>query len=200
MVAKGSKDKSDEIHFPPLFGKYELSEVVIEDKGLGRYINLEPITVLHVGGRYANKKFGKSKVNIVERLIISMMRTEHYTGKKAKAYRVVQDAFEIINDKTKMNPIQVLINALQNVAPKEEVTTLRYGGISVPKAVDVSPARRLDISLRNLCRGAVQASHKNRKPIASCLAEELTIASKGEMTSFAVTKKEEMERIARSAR
>jgi small subunit ribosomal protein S7 len=140
------------------------------------------------------------KLNIVERLINNMMRTEVFTGKKLKAYRVTSEAFDIIAMKTKKNPIQVLVEALENAAPREEVTRLQFGGISVPKAVDVAPSRRLDISLRNITKGAIQTSFKNTKPIQECLADELILASKNDMNSFAVTKKEEVERVASSAR
>jgi len=170
------------------------------DAGLVRYANLEPITLPHVSARYANKKFGKSRVNIVERLINNMMRTDKYTGKKFKAYNVVKEAFDIIANRTKQNPIQILIQALENSSPKEEIVRLRFGGILVPKSVDSSPSRRLDFSLRNICKGAVKSSHKNRKSISKCLADELIMASKNDMNSFAINKKEDTERVAASAR
>ena len=65
---------------------------------------------------------------------------------------------------------------------------------------DSSPSRRLDFALRNLCKGALKSSHKNKRSAAQCLAMELIRASKGEMESFAVGKKEELERVAKSAR
>jgi small subunit ribosomal protein S7 len=64
----------------------------------------------------------------------------------------------------------------------------------------VSPARRLDIALRNIATGATQASFKSPKPIHECLAQEIIRASKGEMESFAIARKEEVERVAKSAR
>jgi small subunit ribosomal protein S7 len=196
-------DKTDEIRkrlSPLIFGKYDLGEVVVEDPGLRRYINLAPTGLPHSGARHANRSFGKSKVNIVERLINNMMRTEHTTGKKSFTYKTVGQSFDIIAKRTKTNPIQVLINAIQNSSPKEEITRLRFGGISVPKAVDTSSAHRLDVALRNISKGAVSSSHKNKKRMALCLAEEIILASKADMNSFAVSKKEEMERIAASAR
>jgi small subunit ribosomal protein S7 len=196
-------DKTDEIRkrlSPLIFGKYDLGEVVVEDPGLRRYINLAPTGLPHSGARHANKSFGKSKVNIVERLINNMMRTEHTTGKKSFTYKTVGQSFDIIAKRTKTNPIQVLIDAIQNSSPKEEITRLRFGGISVPKAVDTSSAHRLDVALRNISKGAVSSSHKNKKRMALCLAEEIILASKADMNSFAVSKKEEMERIAASAR
>lgn len=192
-------EEKETLHLP-IFGKYDTSDVVIEDLGLRRYINLDPVTVLHTGARHANRHFGKVKVNIVERLINDTMRTEHYNGKKLKAYKVVSKAFDIIHKKTKQNPVQILIKAIENSAPMEEITRLRFGGISVPKAVDISPSRRLDIALRNICKGAVSATHKNRKSMGECLANEIIMASRGDINSFAVAKKEEIERVAASAR
>ena len=184
----------------PVFGKYDTTEIVINDAGLAKYIDLNPTSVPHSGGKHANKWFGKSNLSIVERLINNIMRTEKYTGKKLKAYKAVSDAFDIIAAKTKKNPVQVLVEALENAAPREEVTRLQFGGISVPKAVDISPQRRLDIALRNVSSGVVAASAKNKKTIQDCLADEIMLAAKGDMTSFAVAKKEETERVAQSAR
>ena len=184
----------------PVFGKYDTTEIVINDAGLAKYIDLNSTSVTHSGGKHANKWFGKSNLSIVERLINNIMRTEKYTGKKLKAYKAVSDAFDIIAAKTKKNPVQVLVEALENAAPREEVTRLQFGGISVPKAVDISPQRRLDIALRNVSSGVVAASAKNKKTIQDCLADEIMLAAKGDMTSFVVAKKEETERVAQSAR
>ena len=184
----------------PVFGKYDTTEIVINDAGLAKYIDLNSTSVPHSGGKHANKWFGKSNLSIVERLINNIMRTEKYTGKKLKAYKAVSDAFDIIAAKTKKNPVQVLVEALENAAPREEVTRLQFGGISVPKAVDISPQRRLDIALRNVSSGVVAASAKNKKTIQDCLADEIMLAAKGDMTSFVVAKKEETERVAQSAR
>ena len=183
-----------------LFEKYDLNEVEVHDAGLAKYMNLLPIVIPHTGGRWANKPFGKAKANLVERLINNMMRTENYTGKKAKSYRVVRTAFEIIAQRTNRHPVQVLVDAIEKAAPREEITRLRFGGISVPRAVDVAPSRRLDIALRNICTGVVRATFKNKKPVEECLADEILMAAKGDVQSSAIAKKEELERIAASAR
>jgi small subunit ribosomal protein S7 len=183
-----------------LFGRWDPGNITIKDLGLAKYINLTPMYLPHSGGRYANRPFGKMKVNLVERLVNSMMRGEEFTGKKSKALRTVERAFQIVEGRTKQNPIQVLVDALQNAAPREEVTRLKFGGISVPKAVDIAPARRLDLALRYLCQGAVQASFRSTTPIEECLANEILKASKGDINAFAIAKKEELERIAASAR
>lgn len=197
MTAKKTNETGND--FFPSLSKYNKDDIKVEDKGLERYINLD-IKNIYLGGIYSNKLFAKSKIPIVERLMNNIMRTEKYNGKKIKAYKVVRDAFEIIDKKTKTNPIQVFINALEHAAPKEETTRLRFGGISVPKAVDIAPQRRLDIAIRNICLGSVNASHKNKKSMEACLAGELMKAAKNDVASFSVAKKNDIERVAKSAR
>lgn len=184
-----------------LFDKWDCSEVVVKDMSLRRYINLHPIRMPHTGARNANRPWGKMKTHLVERLVNDVMKSEMYTGKKSKAYKVVFEAFTVVEQRTKQNPVQVLVKAIENAAPREEVTRLRYGGISVPKAVDVAPARRLDTALRNLCEGArMLAYNRNPRSMSEWLAQEIVRASKGEMESKAIAKKEELERVAKSAR
>ncbi len=193
------KTEKTENNFFPVLTKYDIKDIKIEDKGLERYINISTEN-MYYGGIYSNKLFAKSKIPLVERLINIIMRSENYNGKKIKAYKVVRAAFEIIDKKTKTNPMQILIDAIQNAAPKEETTRLRFGGINVPKAVDVAPQRRLDVALRNICKGAISASYKNKKSIEACLADEIVKASKNDVASFAVAKKNDVERVAKSAR
>ncbi|MFP4545380.1 MAG: 30S ribosomal protein S7 [Methanomassiliicoccales archaeon] len=196
---EGQEEESEFAHVL-LFGRYDMSDIEISDGGLAKYVNLAPTMVPHSGGKHANKWFGKTKMSIVERLINNMMRTEDFTGKKTKAYQALRDAFAIVAEKTGKNPVQIFVYALENAAPREEITRLQFGGISVPKAVDISPSRRLDIALRNIARGSVAATYKNKKGIAQCMAEELMMASRKDMNSFSVAKKEEIERVAASAR
>lgn len=182
-----------------VFGKWDVEEVVVKDPALKNYICLKPRYVPHTHGRY-NKPFAKQNVFIVERLINKVMRKGRNTGKKMLAYDIVRRAFDIIYERTKKNPIQVLVDAIINAGPREEVVRLKYGGIAVPKSVDTSSLRRVDVALRNICEGARQRAFKSPKSIAECLAEELILASKNDPKSYAVSKKEEVERIAKSAR
>lgn len=195
-----------------LFERWDLGEVTVHDKGLERYINLSPIVIPHTGGRHGSRPFGKSRTSIVERLINNVMRNERYTGKKSKAIKVVEQAFEIIEAQAKKNPVQVLVEALENAAPREEITRLRFGGISVPRAVDIGPSRRLDLALRNVCEGAVGGAfkggaakkaaerEKGYEPISQYLAQEILAAARGDVSSSAIAKKDELERVAASAR
>jgi len=183
-----------------VFGKYDPFEVEVKDPALKNYICLEPKVVPHTHGRHANEPFGKQKVFIVERLINKVMRKGRNTGKKILAYNIVKEAFEIIEKRTKKNPLQVLVDALVNAGPREEVVRLKYGGIAVPKAVDTSSLRRLDVALRNIAEGARLAAFKSKKSIAQALADEIIAAANNESRSYAIAKKEEVERVAKSAR
>jgi len=206
MMSEDTKVQVDPIQmkiqqaFPKVFDQFTTEDVVISDVGLKKYINLNTRGSAHTSGKLTRRQLGKANVSLVERMVNNIMRTEDFTGKKTKAYTAVKDAFLIINKKTKKNPLQILIQAIENSAPREEVTRLRFGGISVPKAVDISPSRRLDIALRNICTGAVKSSYKNKKTISDCLANEILVASRGELESFAVGKRDEIERVAASAR
>ena len=182
----------------PLFGKWDLTEVNIEDTTLEKYINLDAFQVPHTGGRHSKKRFGRRNLSVIERFINNLMRSEKYTGKKAQAYNVMKNAFDIINSKKKINPAQVMVQALENSAPRAAVVSLRYGGIRVYSGVDVSPTRRVDTAIRNLCIGALQSSKKQRS-IEKSLSRELMLASEGNPDSYAIGKKEELERQAEAA-
>lgn len=196
------------------FNEWTTEGVEIKDAGLKQYIRLDPTLVLHNGGKHASKQFGKLRVPIVERLMNKIMRSgpgagklrgkvirgRGACGKKHKAYNIVRESFKIIAERTKKNPVQVLIDAIQNSAPRDETTRISYGGISYYVAVDSAPQRRLDIALRNLAAGAYATSFLDKKHMKNCLAEELILASNNDMKSFAISRKEEAERIAKGAR
>ncbi len=185
---------------PPLFGKYAFEGVEVHDPGLLPYLYLHPVYAPHTEGRLAGRPFLKSRMHLVERLANHLMKGGKFTGKKQKALATVRHAFDELASKEGKNPLQLLVDAVENAAPREEVTRLQFGGISVPRAVDASPARRLNVAIRNLALGAIQASRKSTKSIESCLADEIRLAAKGDLTSFAVGRKEEVERVAQSAR
>ncbi|MEM4152639.1 MAG: 30S ribosomal protein S7 [Candidatus Pacearchaeota archaeon] len=192
-----------------IFGIYDVSEVKVEDPGLKRYINLDAKLLPKTKGK-AREKFGKSKVNIVERLI-NVLATPGHRGKKHKIItrvsgkysqeaKVVLKAFEIIKEKTQQNPIQVLVKAIENAAPRDEITTIEYGGARYPQAVDVSPLRRVNLALHNIVHGAHDKAFDSKKKLPETLANEIILASQNNSESFAITKKIEMEKQADSAR
>ncbi|AAY80066.1 30S ribosomal protein S7 [Sulfolobus acidocaldarius] len=182
-----------------VFGKWD-TKVEVRDPSLKKYIDLMSIYLPHTGGRHEHRRFGKSRIPIVERLINNLMRPGRNKGKKMLAYNIVKTTFDIIAVKTGQNPIQVLVRAIENAAPREEVTRIMYGGIVYYVAVDVAPQRRVDLALRHLVTGASEASFNNPKPIEEALAEEIIAAANNDNKSVAIRKKEEIERIALSSR
>ncbi|MGB9748664.1 MAG: 30S ribosomal protein S7 [Candidatus Woesearchaeota archaeon] len=193
------------------FGKWSTEGIKIEDKGLVNYINLEPRLIPKTGARYAGKRFYKSKIFIVERLINKIMVTGHkgkkhkitsykQTGKSHTAYGIVEQAFEIIEKETKENPIKVFVKAIENAAPREEVVSIEYGGARYPKAVECSPQRRIDLALRYFTQGAYASSFNKKISYAEALANEIINAYYMSKNSNAISKKLDLERQADSAR
>ena len=183
-----------------VFGKWDASEVTCRDPGLAPYINLSTVGAPHSGGRHANAWFGKARLSVVERFINKLMRTGKYTGKKMGSIKAFDAALDIIAERSGNNPLQVFVDAICYGAPMEEITRIKFGAVSQPKAVDSSPSRRLDVALSHLAKGAQQGTRKSKKTLTQCIVAEITKASTGDMTSFAVSKKEEVQRIAASAR
>jgi small subunit ribosomal protein S7 len=199
-LADNIEEPVEESQTIKLFEKWDFNGVEVQDLGLKQYIQLRPIYIPHSGGRHEHKRFDKSKINIVERLTNNMMRHGRNCGKKAKAISIVKMAFEIIKLKTGNNPIKVLVEAIENSAPCEDTTRIGYGGIAYHRAVDISPQRRVDLALRFLTEGARRTAFGNRKTIEECLSDELIAAAEGDSQSHAVSKRDEMERVALSSR
>ena len=183
-----------------VFGKWDASAITCKDPGLAPYINLTTVGVPHTGGRHANAWFGKARLSVVERFTNKLMRTGKYTGKKMGALKAFENALDSIAERSGNNPLQAFVDAICHAAPMEEITRIKFGAVSQPKAVDSSPSRRLDVALANLAKGAQQGTSKSKRTLTQCIINELTKASNGDVTSFAVAKKEEVQRIASSAR
>ncbi|CDO57114.1 hypothetical protein DV451_003386 [Geotrichum candidum] len=184
-----------------LFNKWSFDDVEVKDVSLTDYIQIGSAVYLpHSAGRYASKRFRKAQCPIVERLTNSLMMNGRNNGKKLKAVRIVQHALEIIHLLTDLNPLQVLVDAIINTGPREDSTRIGSSGTVRRQAVDVSPLRRVNQAIALLTIGAREASFRNIKTIAECLAEELINAGKGSSNSYAIKKKDELERVAKSNR
>ncbi len=194
-----------------VFGKWPMDDLEVKEAGLKNYITLEPTIVPRTGARYAGKSFHKSKVFIVERLINKIMcpghkskkhfkTSYHITGKGNNAYKIVFEAFKIIEQKAKENPIKVFVKALENAAPREEVIAIEYGGARYPKAVECAPQRRVDLTLRLFTQSAYQKAFSSKKSIEVALADEILAAFNQQPISAAIAKKNELERQADASR
>lgn len=193
------------------FNKWSTAGIKVEDPGLVNYINLEARFVPKTGARYAGKRFHKSKVFIVERLINKVMipghkakkhsiTSEKNTGKAQTAYKLVERALDVVEHRTKKNPIAVLVKAIENAAPREEIITIEYGGARYPKAVECAPQRRVDMVLKLMAQGVYQKSFGTKKPASEAWADEILAAYALSPNSAAVQKKLELERQADSSR
>jgi len=197
-----------------ILGKWTTSDVVCKDLGIAKYISLKEKEMPHTFGVAKSTPTDKAKVGVVERLINKMMRSgqgkkklsgkyirgKNACGKKELMIGVVDQAFDHINKTTKQNPVQVLIQAIENSAPREDIIKLQRGGIKYNQAVDIAPVLRLDEALKNLALAPFKATFKTRKEMASALAEEILAASKNDQKSYAVKRKDEIERIAQGSR
>lgn len=195
-----------------LFNKWDTSSLQVTDLGLQAYLNMRPLIIPHSGARNAGTRFGKRKMHFVERLINKFMVTGHYagdkhlftsgrnSGKKAKVTKFVEKALVMVEDKTKKNPVQVLLDAVQNGAPKAEVTSVEFGGVRHPVAVDCAPMRRLDIALGLLAKGAFKKSIKGKDSIAACLADEIILAANNDPKAMSIERRAIMEKQAESSR
>ena len=183
-----------------VFSKWDATQVVCQDPGIAPYINLTTIGIPLSGGTHANQWFGKQRLSLIERFTNGLMRRGPNSGKKSTTVTALRDALDIIHDRTGDNPLQTLVDAVVNSAPCEGITRIRFGANSQPKAAEVSPSRRVDVAVRNLTTGATNATVKSKRTLTQCIVNEVMKAAEGDVSSFAVAKREETERIAASAR
>ncbi|KAG8887397.1 ribosomal protein S5 [Tulasnella sp. 332] len=182
LASKGSAVK--------LFGKWDPVDVEVKDISLTDYIQVRHAVFLpHTAGRWQKRMFRKSQMPIVERLVNALMMNGRNNGKKLMAVRIVAHAFEVIALLSDQNPIQVLVDAIVNTGPREDSTRIGSQGTVRRQAVDVSPLRRTR-----------ESAFRNVKSISECLADELINAAKGSSNSYAIKKKDELERVAKSNR
>ncbi len=188
-------------------------DVEVTDPGLKKYLNLREVMIPHSGGRHEHKRFWKSNISFIERFTNKIMSpglvdrkikgrgASSYAGKKAKILTIIEKAFSIIEIKTGKNPIQVLVDAITHAAPREETTRISLGGITYQQAVDVAPQRRIDMAIKFIVQGAIRAVYNNIKTVEECFADEIIAAANDDNNaSGAIKRKEELERIAISAR
>lgn len=194
-----------------LFGRWDAEEAQISDDGLVRYINVENIMAPRSRGRHNDNRFYKADVSVVERLLNRLyvaghrsnkhyISSGHNTGKSEMLWNLIEESFEIIEEETSENPVQVLVDAVENSAPVEEVVTYQRGGVRARKAVLVSPQRRVDLAIRLLVQGAYEKRLTDRDEASNVLAQEIIAAADGNSDVRAVREKERREREAEGAR
>lgn len=124
-------------------------------------------------------------------ILAKFMNHVMVSGKKAVAESIVYGALEIIEQRSKKNPVEVFESALENVAPMVEVKSRRVGGATYQVPVEVRPSRRNALAMRWLVE---YARNRGEKSMAQRLAGELLDAS--ESKGSAVKKREDVHRMA----
>ena len=194
-----------------LFNRWNTDDVLVADLGLKNQINLKPIILPRSCGRFGPKPFHRNDMNVVERFINKLYVPGHKgkkhkttsgecVGNSATLYSAVKSAFEIIEQKTKKNPVQVLVTAIENAAAYEEVAAYRLGGIMARKSVVVSPQRRLDLSLRIITQTIYRAGFNKKGSLQEIIARELIAMSNNDMKSPAIMERTRLEKEAEGAR
>ncbi len=133
----------------------------------------------------------KYNSELVARFINRLMRQ----GKKSLAARIMYDAFDIVEERTRRNPLEVFHQAVENATPVLEVRSRRVGGATYQIPVEVRPERRTSLAIRWLIRSA-QA--RKGRPMAERLADELMDAARN--TGATVKKKEDTHKMAEANR
>ncbi|WP_426348292.1 30S ribosomal protein S7 [Alloiococcus sp. CFN-8] len=124
---------------------------------------------------------------VVTKLINNIMED----GKRGVAQNICYDAFEIINQKTGKDALEVFETAMNNIMPLLEVKSRRIGGANYQVPIEVRPERRQTLGLRWLL---IAARKRGEKYMRERLANELIDASNN--TGAAVKKREDTHRMA----
>lgn len=195
-----------------IFDKWEIENINVNDPGLKDYINLKPVVIPKTFGRFTGKPFRKSQMNIIERLanhlyVAGHRGKKHFitsgknVGKTFKIWKIIEDSFDILEKRTKKNPVEVFVRAVENAALREEITSFQVGGIIVRKAVITSPQRRVDIALRLIAQGSYQKAFNKPKKMAESLADEIFAAYNNDpQSSHSIKERDRKEREAAGAR
>merc|ERR1712086_171781 len=193
---------------PMLFGKWSYDKVECSEQSLVNYLSCKAtkaqVYTPYTAGKYQKKRFQKVSCPITERFVNQLMVGNHrQNGKKQQAVRIFKQTLEIIHLLTGQNPLEVLFEAIVQSGAREDSTRIGSGGTVRRQAVDVSPLRRINQAIYLLCKGSREAAFRSFKSMSETLADEIINASKGvgqSNNSYAVKKKDEIERVAKGNR
>jgi small subunit ribosomal protein S7 len=130
-----------------------------------------------------------------EKLVTKLINNIMLDGKKGTAEKICYKAFDIVQEKTGRDALEVFKEALNNIMPQLEVKARRVGGATYQVPVEVRPERRQTLGLRWL---VVYARNRGERTMAERLANEILDALN--QTGGAFKRKEEMHRMAEANR
>merc|ERR1719231_1420389 len=191
---------------PMLFGKWAYTDIKSSEMALENYLSVKAtkaqVYYPYSAGKYQKKRFQKVNCPITERFVNQIMVGDGRTnGKKQMAVRIFRQTLEIIHLLTDKNPLEVLFHAIIQSGAREDSTRIGSGGTVRRQAVDVSPFRRVNQAIYLMCKGSRESCFRTHKSMSECLSDEIIAASKGVGgNSYAVKKKDEIERVAKGNR
>lgn len=194
-----------------MMNRWDVDEVKVSDPGLKPYLNIEPFILPKSSGRNSTLSLRRKHVSIIERFINKLMVTghkgrkheitsDHNIGRYMSVYGSMKEALEIIEKKTKKNPVQVLVTAVENSAMYEEVAAYRMGGMIARKAVIVSPRRRIDMALRFMTQGIFRQAFKKKTKLSGAIANEIIDIYNNDPKTLAIRERQRLEKEADGAR
>ena len=124
---------------------------------------------------------------LIGRFINSLMND----GKKQVAQKIMYEAMNIMEEKSKTEPLEIFKKAMNNVQPAIEVRSRRVGGANYQVPSEVRPDRRIALAIKWIL---TYTRARNEKSMSVKLANELLAASSGEGNS--VKKKEDVHKMA----
>jgi len=124
-------------------------------------------------------------------LVSRLVNRLNFQGKKSTAERIIDKSFQLIQEKTKEEPLGVFNRAIEHVKPLVEVKPRRVGGATYQVPVQVRPERGTALAMRWLVQFARE---KTGKPFFQRLADEILAASRKE--GGAIKKREDTHRMA----
>jgi hypothetical protein len=165
-----------------IFGRWDISGIRVNDPGLADYINLKEVLVPRSHGRYEEKRFWKSKANIIERFMNKIFISGHKgkkhwrtsgrnVGKSHLVYKITKNVFENIEKKTGKNPIEVLVRAIENSAPREGIRFLAPF-VRKPKDYVIRLAKKykeMGFKIYKYEDSFSCFNHKSTKPCMDCI-------------------------------
>merc|ERR1719198_2716067 len=200
------EETTDFAVLPKLFGKWEYKDIASSEQALDNYLSVQSVKhqvfYPYSAGKYQKKRFQKVNCPITERFVNQLMVGKGtQNGKKQMAVRTFKQTLEIIHLLTDKNPLEILFEAIVQGGAREDSTRIGSGGTVRRQAVDVSPLRRVNQAIYLICKGVRDSAFRSHKAFSECLADEIIAASKGVGgNSYAVKKKDEIERVAKGNR
>ena len=124
-------------------------------------------------------------------LVAKFVNTIMLRGKKTKAEKIVYGSFDILKDKLKKEPLEILDKIIENVRPLLELKPRRIGGATYQVPVEVRQDRGISIAMRWIRNFA---RVKKGKPMEIKLADEMLDAYNGQ--GSAIKKREDTHKMA----